>query len=102
MRRTRRRPMTTTGKSPADKDTPQTTMLPPLRDQVTEKEAELVLGKPPVTEPLEAPPPGAAVDPAKAAKTRRELLELDQHDVRREGAFVQQAQGSGPVHYMPP
>src|SRR5215831_95369 len=89
-----------TGKSP-DKDVkePPTT----LRDKVTEKEAELVMGKPPETEPPPPPAePPAQVDPAKAAKQRRELLELDAHDIRREGAYVQQAQGSGPVHYMPP
>ena len=90
-----------TGKSPdKDKDVkePPTT----LRDKVTEKEAELVMGAPPVTEPPADVPPPAAVDPAKASKQRRELLELDAHDIRREGAFVAQAQGSGPVHYLPP
>jgi len=51
-----------------------------------------------VKEPAPAPAP---VDPAKAARERRELLELDRHDIRREGAYVQQAQGSGPVHYLP-
>jgi len=88
-----------TGKSP-DKEVkePPTT----LRDQVTEKEAELVMGTPPVTEPPPPAPPPADVDLAKAAKQRRELLELDAHDIRREGAFVAQAQGSGPVHYLPP
>src|SRR5262245_29682270 len=73
-----------------------------LREQITEREAELVLGKPPATEPPVPPPPPAPVDPAKAATARRELLELDAHDIRREGAFVAQPQGSGPVHYMPP
>jgi len=89
-----------TGKSPADKDPKEPS--PTLRDQVTEKGAALVMGNPPTTEPPPPPPPDTPVDPAKAAKTRRELLELDAHDIRREGAYVQQAQGSGPVHYMPP
>ena len=73
-----------------------------LRDQVSDREAELVIGKPPVSEPPPAPAPPENGDPAKAAANRKMLLELDAHDVRREGTYVQQAQGSGPVHYLPP
>jgi len=79
------------------KDAPQT-----LREQVSDKEAELVVGKPLDTTPPPPPEPPAAVDPQKAAANRKMLLELDAHDVRREGSPITQAQGSGPVHYMPP
>lgn len=47
-----------------------------------------------------AEPP--TIDPAKAARDRKMLAELDAHDLRREGSFVTQANGSGIVHYMPP
>src|SRR5262245_57514207 len=73
-----------------------------LDEQVKEKEAALVIGQPPAQEPpAPAPPAGTPVDPKKAALDRKDLLALDSHDIRREGAFVTQAGGAGPVHYMP-
>src|SRR5262245_41471591 len=76
---------------------------PTLDEQVKEKEAALVIGQPTSQEPPPPPPPaGAPVDAKKAAADRKEILALDSHDIRREGAVAPKSQGPGPVPYMPP